>query len=489
MIRVALLGASGSIGASTLAVLRQHRDRFRLQAVAVQSNWQALLPIIDEFGPDLCAVHEVAAGVALRHAVSQRHPQLRIEAGIDAVTAIASLPEIDVVVAGISGFAGLPSTWAAVAAGKCVLLANKEALVAAGRLMLDEAERSGALLLPIDSEHNAVFQCANGLICDPRNVRAITLTASGGPFRLRALDSFDTITPDEACKHPTWAMGRKISVDSATLMNKGLEVIEAALLFRRPASDVHVMIHPTSTVHAMVEFVDGSILAHVGPADMQVPIAHALAIVVQKSAGESNDELPRLPLTVPRLSLTALGKLEFFEVDQEGSEILAARKIETIYNMETTTCGRGGDLAGYPQNLILHLNRPFSLPYIPVEKELARLFLDETAVKTNAAKASSMMRATRRENSVRTAYLELMFHVHSYKESVNTAGGMKAVVYAQIDFIRVYADKEKEKVLFERNMFDVDNRGRLKRLNAISKEDLMLPEGPIFGETDGVTKE
>ena len=315
MIRVALLGASGSIGASTLAVLRQHRDRFRLQAVAVQSNWQALLPIIDEFGPDLCAVHDVAAGVALRHAVSQRHPQLRIEAGIDAVTAIASLPEIDVVVAGISGFAGLPSTWAAVAAGKCVLLANKEALVAAGRLMLDEAERSGALLLPIDSEHNAVFQCANGLICDPRNVRAITLTASGGPFRLRALDSFDTITPDEACKHPTWAMGRKISVDSATLMNKGLEVIEAALLFRRPASDVHVMIHPTSTVHAMVEFVDGSILAHLGPADMQVPIAHALAIVAQKSGVESNDELSRLPLAVPQLSLTALGKLEFFEVD------------------------------------------------------------------------------------------------------------------------------------------------------------------------------
>ena len=194
-------------------------------------------------------------------------------------------------------------------------------------------------------------------------------------------------------------------------------------------------------------------------------------------------------ITIPLYLLRYDVDGEFFEVDQEGSEILAARKIETIYNMETSTCGRGGDLAGYPQNLILHLNRPFSLPYIPVEKELARLFLDETAVKTNAARASSMMRSTRRENSVRTAYLELMFHVHSYKESVNTAGGMKAVVYAQIDFIRVYADKEKEKVLFERNMFDVDNRGRLKRLNAISKEDLMLPEGPIFGETDGVTKE
>ncbi len=317
MIRVALLGASGSIGASTLAVLRQHRDRFRLSAVAVQSNWQALLPIIDEFGPDLCALHDVAAAAALRAALSQRRPQLRIEAGIESVTAIASLSEIDVVVAGISGFAGLPSTWAAVAAGKPVLLANKEALVAAGRLLLDEAERSGALLLPIDSEHNAVYQCANGLNCDPRNISAITLTASGGPFRVRALNSFDAITPDEACKHPTWAMGRKISVDSATLMNKGLEVIEAALLFNRPASDVRVLIHPTSTVHAFVEFVDGSILAHLGPADMQVPIAHALAVVAHKSGGDSNDELSRLPLTLPRLSLAALSRLEFFEVDQE----------------------------------------------------------------------------------------------------------------------------------------------------------------------------
>ena len=309
MIRVALLGASGSIGASTLAVLRQHRDRFQLVAVAVRSNWQALIPIIAEFQPQFCAVADVAAAISLREAVS-RHSNVKIEVGDDAVTALASSPDVDVVVAGISGFAGLPSTWAAVAAGKRVLLANKEALVASGRLLLDKAAVSGAQLLPVDSEHNAVFQCANGLDCDPRRVRAITLTASGGPFRLRALDTFDSITPDEACKHPTWTMGRKISVDSATLMNKGLEVIEAALLFNRTASDVHVMIHPTSTVHAMVEYVDGSILAHLGPADMQVPIAHALGI-----AAEPSDVKTRIPLAIPRLSLTALGKLEFFEVD------------------------------------------------------------------------------------------------------------------------------------------------------------------------------
>ena len=309
MIRVALLGASGSIGASTLAVLRQHRDRFQLIAVAVRSNWQALIPIIEEFQPQVCAVADVAAAIALREAVS-RHSKVQIEAGDDAVTAVASSTDVDVVVAGISGFAGLPSTWAAVAAGKRVLLANKEALVASGRLLLDKAAASGAQLLPIDSEHNAVFQCANGLDCDPLRVRAITLTASGGPFRLRPLDTFDSITPDEACKHPTWAMGRKISVDSATLMNKGLEVIEAALLFNRPASEIHVMIHPTSTVHAMVEYVDGSILAHLGPADMQVPIAHALGIATAPA-----DQTARIPLAIPRLSLTALGKLEFFEVD------------------------------------------------------------------------------------------------------------------------------------------------------------------------------
>jgi 1-deoxy-D-xylulose-5-phosphate reductoisomerase len=309
MIRVALLGASGSIGASTLAVLRQHRDRFQLIAVAVRSDWQALIPIIEEFRPQFCAVADVAAAIALREVVS-RHSNVQIDAGDDAVTAIAASTEVDVVVAGISGFAGLPSTWAAVAAGKRVLLANKEALVASGRLLLEKAAETGAQLLPIDSEHNAVFQCANGLDCDRGRIRAITLTASGGPFRLRPLDTFDSITPTEACKHPTWAMGRKISVDSATLMNKGLEVIEAALLFNRSATDVHVVIHPTSTVHAMVEYVDGSILAHLGPADMQVPIAHALGI-----AEKPSDVKARLPLAIPRLSLTTLGKLEFFEVD------------------------------------------------------------------------------------------------------------------------------------------------------------------------------
>lgn len=313
MIGVALLGATGSIGASTLAVLRQHRDRFRLVAVAARTDWQGLLPIIDEFDPAICAVEDMTAAMALREALSRHRAAVRVEAGADAVIAVAQAASSDVVVAGISGFAGLPSTWAAAAAGKQLLLANKEALVASGRLLLDKARSTGACILPIDSEHNAVFQCANGMVCDVSSVRAITLTASGGPFRTRALSTFDSITVGEACKHPTWEMGRKISVDSATLMNKGLEVIEAALLFNRPADDIHVLIHPTSTVHAMVEYVDGSILAHLGPADMQVPIAHALA----RAAANLGQPIERLSLSLPSLSLAALGGLQFFDVDAE----------------------------------------------------------------------------------------------------------------------------------------------------------------------------
>lgn len=318
-LNVALLGATGSIGTSTLAVLRQHGDRFRLSAIAARTNWQALLPIIAEFEPEVCVLEDADAAAALAQAMSRHHRSVRVESGATQVAAIAAASNVDVVVAGISGFAGLPSTWAAAAAGKQLLLANKEALVASGSLLLAEAARTGARVLPVDSEHNAVYQCANGLHCAPDRVRAITLTASGGPFRVRDLASFAAITPEEACRHPTWDMGRKISVDSATLMNKGLEVIEAALLFSRPADDVHVLIHPTSTVHAMVEYVDGSILAHLGPADMQVPISHALAqaaaALEQSSATPALRPEPRLPLDLPSLSLAKLGKLEFFDVD------------------------------------------------------------------------------------------------------------------------------------------------------------------------------
>ncbi len=306
---VVILGATGSIGESTLKVLRQHRDKFRVLALVANRNWQAMQLIVDEFEPEVVAMSDTDAATQLKAAMSRHRSNVRVEGGSDAVNACAAMARADIVVAGIAGFAGLASTWAAVAAGKAVLLANKEALVAAGHLLLKLAEEKGATILPIDSEHNAVYQCASGMHCEPSRVRAITLTASGGPFLTRSLDTFDAITPQQACKHPTWEMGRKISVDSATLMNKGLEVIEAALLFKRPAEDIQVLIHPTSSVHALLEMVDGSILAHIGPSDMQVPIAHALGVCVSPAQ--------RLPLNVERFSLSKLGRLEFFEVNRQ----------------------------------------------------------------------------------------------------------------------------------------------------------------------------
>ncbi len=303
--KLVVLGATGSIGRHTLEVVRQHRARFQVFGLAARQDWQGLLPLIHEFTPRVVVLEVPEAALALREALGRHHLEVLIEVGSEAVSALAASPEVDTVVAGISGFAGLASTWAAVEQGKRILLANKEALVAAGRILLGLARQTGATILPLDSEHNALYQCLHGLHADPAQVARLTLTASGGPFRTRELASFATITPEEACRHPNWSMGRKISVDSATLINKGLEVIEAALLFERAGADIEVLIHPTSTVHALVEFVDGSVLAHLGPANMSVPIAHALGLP------------ERLPLTVERLSLTRLARLEFFPVDHE----------------------------------------------------------------------------------------------------------------------------------------------------------------------------
>ncbi|MCS6997165.1 MAG: 1-deoxy-D-xylulose-5-phosphate reductoisomerase [Casimicrobiaceae bacterium] len=303
--RLAILGATGSIGHHTLEVVRQHRDRFRVYAFAARRDWQGMLALAHEFQPEVVAFSDTDAALSFREALGRHTPAVQVEAGAASLCALVQAPAVDMVVAGISGFAGLASTWAAVEAGKRVLLANKEALVAAGRLLLARAAARGAQIVPLDSEHNALYQCLGGLDTARKGVARLTLTASGGPFRTRDLASFATITPEEAVRHPNWAMGRKISVDSATLINKGLEVIEAALLFDRSPDEIDVLIHPSSVVHALVEFVDGSVLAHLGPSNMSVPIAHAL--------GASE----RLSLSVERLSLARLGRLEFFAVDPE----------------------------------------------------------------------------------------------------------------------------------------------------------------------------
>ncbi len=292
-----LLGATGSIGASTLDVVARHPDRFRVAALAANTDWERLAELCRLHRPAYAAMQDAAAARALAQALAADGLATRVLAGPAGLAEVAALPEVDTVLAAIVGAAGLPPTLAAVRAGKRVLLANKEALVIGGALFMRAVEDSGAVLLPIDSEHNAIFQCLpRGYDRQPAGagVRRLLLTASGGPFRTRAIADLPHVTPDEACAHPNWRMGRKISVDSATMMNKGLEVIEAHWLFGVPASAIKVVIHPQSVIHSLVEYVDGSVLAELGHPDMRTPIAQALALPDRIESGVASLELPQL---------------------------------------------------------------------------------------------------------------------------------------------------------------------------------------------------
>ncbi|MEO6078577.1 MAG: 1-deoxy-D-xylulose-5-phosphate reductoisomerase [Steroidobacteraceae bacterium] len=280
MIGVAVLGSTGSIGESTLDVLRQHRDRFRVVALSAQRNVGLLLKQCEEFQPDCVAVADESLAAGLQQSLRAAGLRTAVLAGQGGIEQLAALPEAPYVMAAIVGAAGLRSTLAAAQSGKRLMIANKEALVMAGPLVLAAAARSGARIIPIDSEHNAIFQCLPHdmrLGESPRGLRRILLTASGGPFRDWPADALQEVSPEQACAHPTWSMGRKISVDSATLMNKGLELIEASLLFGVPASQIEVVIHRQSVIHSLVEYVDGSMLAQLGSPDMRTPIAQALA--------------------------------------------------------------------------------------------------------------------------------------------------------------------------------------------------------------------
>ena len=268
---LAIFGATGSVGASTLDVVARHGGRYRVFALSAHASADALLELCQRHRPRYAVLSGVAENPALKGRFAEHGCELRF--GPHALDFIASHRETEAVMAAIVGAAGLASTLAAVRAGKRVLLANKEALVMAGPLVTAAARASGAQILPVDSEHNAVFQCLG----NSRGVRKIVLTASGGPFRSASAESLGTVTPEQACAHPNWVMGRKISVDSATMMNKGLEVIEARWLFDVPAERIEVLIHPQSIIHSLVEYVDGSMLAQLSNPDMRVPIAHALA--------------------------------------------------------------------------------------------------------------------------------------------------------------------------------------------------------------------
>jgi 1-deoxy-D-xylulose-5-phosphate reductoisomerase len=268
---ITVLGATGSIGASTLDVLARHPGRFRAFALTAHGGADALLELCRRHRPRFAVLSGVAEQQGLRKQFSAAGSELLFgPAGLDTV---ASHPDCHAVMAAIVGAAGLASTLAAARAGKRVLLANKEPLVMAGPLFMRAAREAGAQVVPVDSEHNAVFQCLSGT----KFVRKIILTASGGPFRAIPVEKLGGVTPDEACAHPNWVMGRKISVDSASMMNKGLEVIEARWLFDLEPSRIEVLIHPQSIVHSLVEYVDGSVIAQLSNPDMRVPIANALA--------------------------------------------------------------------------------------------------------------------------------------------------------------------------------------------------------------------
>ena len=277
---ITVLGATGSIGVSTLQVIARHPDRYRVFALTGHSRMDVLHAQCLQYNPPFAVVADAAQAAQLQSQLHQAELQTRVLYGPEALAEVSSDQRVDVVMAAIVGAAGLSPTLAAVRAGKRVLLANKEALVMSGALFMQAVRDSGAQLLPIDSEHNAIFQCmpgnySNGL--SRVGVRRILLTASGGPFREMALEDLAKVTPAQACAHPNWSMGQKISVDSASMMNKGLELIEACWLFDACPTQVEVVVHPQSVVHSLVDYVDGSVLAQLGNPDMRTPIAHALA--------------------------------------------------------------------------------------------------------------------------------------------------------------------------------------------------------------------
>lgn len=292
--QVTVLGCTGSIGVSTLDVLARHPGRYQVYALCAHSQVDKLLDQCRAFHPRFAVLKDAALAKALGDKLKLEGIATEVLFGIEALEQMAAAPEVDVVMAAIVGAAGLRPALAAARTGKRILLANKESLVMTGQLFMDAVKGGGATLLPVDSEHNAIFQSLpDGYRGNPKvsGIRRLLLTASGGPFRQRSLESLEGVTPDEACAHPNWSMGRKISVDSASMMNKGLELIEAHWLFNVAAKDIEVVVHPQSVIHSMVEYVDGSIVAQLGNPDMRTPIAHSLAYPERIEAGVSSLDL------------------------------------------------------------------------------------------------------------------------------------------------------------------------------------------------------
>ena len=342
MIGLTILGATGSIGKSTLAVIRNNPGKFQVHALTANNNVTEMLAQCLEFKPAYAVMLDKTAAHQLTQQLKSLHSPTQVMAGQEALYQVATLAEVDMVMAAIVGAAGLLPTMAAVRAGKRILLANKEALVMSGALFIDEVRASGAQLLPIDSEHNAIFQAMPGAVqtnlgyCDliANGISKILLTGSGGPFRYSDIASLDQVTPAQACAHPNWSMGQKISVDSATMMNKGLEYIEAKWLFNADESQLQVVIHPQSVIHSMVQYTDGSVLAQMGEPDMCTPIAHAMAYPQRINSG------------VKPLDFFTLGELTFLQPDYSRYPCLKLA-IDACYQGQaaTTTLNAANEIA------------------------------------------------------------------------------------------------------------------------------------------------
>ena len=297
MKNITILGATGSIGLNTLDVVSRHPDQFSVFAVSANSDWKSLIQICKDHQPSFAVLSEEASAEKLRAVVS---PGVQVLCGEDSLDEIAAHPNTDFVMAAIVGGAGMSSTFSAAKAGKRIMLANKESLILGGNLLMDLVKNSGAEIIPVDSEHSAIFQCLKG---GSDGLSKIQLTASGGPFLKTSFENLKSATPEQACNHPNWKMGKKISVDSATMMNKGLEIIEASFLFGLSPSQIEVVIHPQSIVHSFVYFDDGSVLSQLGLPDMRSAIAYALSHPGRIKSG------------VKALDLTQQESLEFHQPD------------------------------------------------------------------------------------------------------------------------------------------------------------------------------
>jgi 1-deoxy-D-xylulose-5-phosphate reductoisomerase len=325
MIGVTVLGSTGSIGVNTLDVIARHGDRYRAVALTANSDVERMLAQCLDFRPDFAVMADEAAAESLAQRLRETGLETEVLTGDEGLVQVATLPEVDCVMAAIVGAAGLLPALAAARAGKRIMLANKEALVVSGKIFMDAVRENGAVLLPVDSEHNAIFQCMPPAYegdLDQAGVHRILLTASGGPFRDMAPAELESVTPEQACAHPNWVMGRKISVDSATMMNKGLEVIEACWLFNAEPSRVEVVIHPQSVIHSLVDYVDGSVLAQLGSPDMRTPIAYALAWPERIEAGVNRldlFEVARLDFQAPDLDRFPCLRLAYEALERGGT--------------------------------------------------------------------------------------------------------------------------------------------------------------------------